>query len=285
MHREAMTMKRAAEQAPADPGRIEINGPEAFAGMRAAGRLAAATLDHVTSHVVPGVTTGELDALCERFIRDHGAIPAPLNYRGYPKATCISLNHVICHGIPGDKRLRDGDILNIDVTVILDGWHGDTSRMFFCGDRIPVKARRLVDVTYEALMRGIDAVRPGATVGDIGHAIQTHVEAQRFSVVRDFCGHGLGRVFHAPPSILHFGRPGQGTVLAEGMFFTIEPMINAGRFEAKVLSDGWTAVTRDRSLSAQFEHSVGVTADGAEIFTLSPAGYTKPPYLPGSGAS
>jgi len=278
VYRQAMTMKRAAEQAPADSGRIDIHGPEGFAGMRAAGQLAAATLDHVTPLVVPGVTTAELDALCETFIRDHGAIPAPLNYRGYPKATCISLNHVICHGIPGDKRLRDGDILNIDVTVILDGWHGDTSRMFFCGDRIPVRARRLVDVTYEALMLGIDAVRPGATVGDIGHAIQAHVEAQRFSVVRDFCGHGLGRVFHAPPSVLHFGQPGRGPVLAEGMFFTIEPMINAGRFEAKVLSDGWTAVTRDRSLSAQFEHSVGVTADGAEIFTVSPAGYTKPPY-------
>ncbi len=272
-----MVLKRATDTS-VEAGRIEIHGPEAFAGMRRAGRLAAATLDFVTPHVVPGVTTDELDALCETYIRDHGAIPAPLNYRGYPKATCISLNHVICHGIPGDRRLQDGDILNIDVTVILDGWHGDTSRMFFAGDKVSVKARRLVDVTYHALMRGIGAVRPGATVGDIGHAIQSYVEAQRFSVVRDFCGHGLGQVFHAPPSILHFGRPGQGAALAEGMFFTIEPMVNAGRYEAKVLSDGWTAVTRDRSLSAQFEHSVGVTADAAEIFTLSPAGYTNPPY-------
>jgi methionyl aminopeptidase len=247
--------------------------------MRKAGRLAAETLDFITPYVQPGVTTGELDQLCERFIRDHGAIPAPLGYRGYPKATCISINHVVCHGIPGDKRLRDGDILNLDITVILDGWYGDTSRMFLVGDNISVKARKLVDVTYDALMRGIAVVRPGATLGDIGHAIQTYAEGQRFSIVRDFCGHGLGRVFHDAPSVLHFGQAGSGTVLREGMFFTIEPMINAGRYDVKILSDGWTAVTKDKSLSAQFEHSIGVTADGCEIFTLSPAGYTKPPYI------
>lgn len=257
---------------------IPIHGPTEFEGMRRAGRLAAETLDYITGFVQPGVTTGELDRLSEAFIRDHGAVPAPLHYRGYPKATCISLNHVVCHGIPGDKRLTDSDILNIDITVILNGWFGDSSRMYFAGDRVSVKARRLVDVTYEAMMRGIAAVRPGATLGDIGHAIQSYAEGERFSVVRDFCGHGLGRVFHAPPSILHFGEPGAGTTLQPGMFFTIEPMINAGRYDVKILSDGWTAVTRDKSLSAQFEHSVAVTEDGVEIFTLSPAGHTKPPY-------
>lgn len=272
-----MTLTQTAEN-PAVTGKIQIHGTQAFDGMRQAGRLAAETLDFITPFVVPGAKTGELDRLCEMYIRDHGAVPAPLNYRGYPKATCISLNHVICHGIPGDRRLKDGDILNIDVTVILDGWHGDTSRMFLAGDRISVRARKLVDVTYEAMMRGIANITPGCTVGDIGHAIQTYAESHRFSVVRDFCGHGLGQVFHAPPSILHFGSPGQGPLLSEGMFFTVEPMINAGRSEAKVLSDGWTAVTRDKSLSAQFEHSVGVTATGVEIFTLSPAGFTKPPY-------
>ncbi|NBB81777.1 MAG: type I methionyl aminopeptidase [Alphaproteobacteria bacterium] len=272
-----MTLGKALENA-AETGRIPIHGADAFEGMRRAGRLAAATLDYITPLVQPGVTTGELDALCEAYIRDHDAIPAPLHYRGYPKATCISLNHVICHGIPGDRKLRNGDILNIDVTAVLDGWHGDTSRMFAIGDKVGVRARKLIDVTYEAMMRGIEAVRPGATVGDIGHAIQIYAESYRFAVVRDFCGHGLGQSFHAPPSILHFGRPGEGPTLAEGMFFTIEPMINAGRYEAKILSDGWTAVTRDRSLSAQFEHSVGVVEGGVEIFTLSPAGHTKPPY-------
>ncbi len=263
---------------PAETARIPVYDPEGFAAMRRAGRLAAATLDYITPFVQPGITTGELDARCEAYIRDHAAVPAPLGYRGYPKATCISLNHVVCHGIPGDRRLRDGDILNIDVTVILDGWYGDTSRMFYAGDKIGVKARKLVEVTYDAMMRGIAVVRPGATVGDIGHAIQSFVEAQRFSVVRDFCGHGVGQVFHAPPSVLHFGNPGEGPVLHPGMIFTIEPMINAGRYEVKVLADGWTAVTRDKSLSAQFEHSVGVTEDGVEIFTPSPAGYTRPPY-------
>ncbi|TVR98472.1 MAG: type I methionyl aminopeptidase [Rhodospirillales bacterium] len=254
---------------------VKLHGPADFHGMRKAGRLAAATLDMIAPHVRPGVRTDELDRLCEVFIRDHGAIPAPLGYRGFPKSICTSINHVVCHGIPGDRRLRDGDIVNIDVTVILDGWHGDTSRMYGAG-QIGIKAKRLVDVTFEAMWKGIEEVRPGATVGDIGHAIQAHVEARRFSVVRDFCGHGLGRVFHDAPNVLHFGRPGEGPVLKEGIFFTIEPMINAGRWEVKILSDGWTAVTKDRSLSAQFEHSVGVTADGVEVFTRSPAGLDRP---------
>ena len=258
--------------------RITIHGPEDFDGMRRAGRLAAETLDFITPHVQPGVTTDELDRLCHGFILDHGAIPAPLNYKGFPKSICTSVNHVVCHGIPSErKRLGKGDAINIDVTVILDGWHGDTSRMFFVGQN-SVKARKLIEVTYEAMMKGIAAVRPGATLGDIGAAIQGHAEAQRFSVVRDFCGHGLGRVFHTAPSVLHYGRPGTGVVLREGMFFTIEPMINAGRPDVKILDDGWTAVTRDKSLSAQFEHSVGVTAEGCEIFTLSPKGWHQPPY-------
>ncbi len=258
--------------------RITIHGPEDFEGMRRAGRLAAETLDFITPHVEPGVTTEELDRLCHGFILDRDAIPAPLNYKGFPKSICTSVNHVVCHGIPSErKRLSKGDAINIDVTVILDGWHGDTSRMFFVGQN-SVKARKLVEVTYEAMMKGIAAVRPGATLGDIGAAIQGHAEAQRFSVVRDFCGHGLGRVFHTAPSVLHYGRPGTGVVLREGMFFTIEPMINAGRPDVKILDDGWTAVTRDKSLSAQFEHSVGVTADGCEIFTLSPKGWHQPPY-------
>jgi methionyl aminopeptidase len=256
---------------------VKIHDEEAFAGMRRAGRLAAATLDYVTPFVLPGVATGELDRLCHQYILDHGAVPAPLGYRGFPRSICTSVNHVVCHGIPGDKRLTEGDIVNIDVTVILDGWHGDTSRMFYAGE-VGIKARRLVEVTYEAMMRGIAISRPGATLGDIGHAIQSFAEGHRFSVVRDFCGHGLGRVFHDAPSVLHFGKPGVGMKLRPGMFFTIEPMINAGRYEVKVLSDGWTAVTKDRSLSAQFEHSIGVTAEGCEIFTLSPAGYDRPPY-------
>ncbi len=256
---------------------IKIHSPDDFEGMRRAGRLAAATLDYITQFVRPGVMTEELDTLIEQYMRDHGGIPATLGYKGYSKSSCISINHVVCHGIPGVKRLAEGDIANIDVTVILDGWYGDTSRMYIVGSG-SVKAKKLVDVTYEAMMRGIAAVRPGATLGDIGHAIQTYAEANRFSVVRDFCGHGLGRVFHDAPSVLHYGQPGRGAVLKEGMFFTIEPMINAGRYEVKVLADGWTAVTRDKSLSAQFEHSIGVTKDGCEIFTLSPAGMNKPPY-------
>lgn len=206
------------------------------------------------------------------------AIPAPLNYKGFPKSICTSINHVVCHGIPCDKKLKNGDIMNIDVTVILDGWHGDTSRMFMVGDKISRKAERLVEVTYDAMMKGIEVVRPGATLGDIGYAIQSYAEDQHFSVVRDFCGHGLGRTFHAPPSVVHYGEPKTGTVLEPGMFFTIEPMINTGHWSTKILSDGWTAVTRDRGLSAQFEHSLAVTEDGFEIFTLSPKGWYKPPY-------
>jgi methionyl aminopeptidase len=259
------------------PNAIKLHGAEAFEGMRRAGRLAAEALDMLVPHVKPGVTTGELDRLAHDFITSHGAIPAPLNYRGFPKSICTSVNHVVCHGIPGDKVLQSGDIVNIDVTSIVDGWHGDTSRMYLVGD-VPLKARRLVDVTYEAMMRGIAAVKPGNHVGDIGHAIQVYAEAQRCSVVRDFCGHGLGKVFHDAPNILHFGAPGTGPVLKEGMFFTVEPMVNLGRHHVKILSDGWTAVTKDRSLSAQFEHSVGVTATGVEIFTLSPAGLHQPPY-------
>jgi len=264
----------------ADPAerRIRIHDAEGFAGMRNAGRLAAEVLDFITPEVKPGVTTDHLDRLCHGFIIDHSAIPAPLNYRGFPRSICTSINHVVCHGIPGDRKLDEGDILNIDITVILDGWHGDTSRMFLLGDKVPLKARRLVEITYEAMMRGIEAVRPGVRTGAIGHAIQSFAEAQRFSVVRDFCGHGIGRIFHDAPSILHFGAPEDGVELREGMFFTIEPMINAGRWEVKVLSDGWTAVTKDRSLSAQFEHTVAVTKDGCEIFTLSPKGWHHPPY-------
>jgi methionyl aminopeptidase len=260
-----------------DARRIAIHSPADFGPMRAAGRLAAETLDMIGPHVVPGVTTETLNNLCHDFITAHGAVPAPLNYRGFPKSTCISINHVVCHGIPGDKKLLDGDILNIDVTVILNGWYGDTSRMYVAGTP-STRAKRLMDVTYESLMRGIAAVKPGATFGDVGYVIQSFVESQRFSVVRDFCGHGIGQRFHEPPNVLHFGRPGDGAVFKPGMFFTIEPMVNAGRPEVKTLEDGWTAVTRDRSLSAQFEHMVGVTETGCEIFTLSPAGHTAPPY-------
>ena len=245
--------------------------------MHAAGRLAAEILDAVAPLVVPGATTAEIDDAITQHVQRAGAISATIGYKGYQHASCISVNHVVCHGIPGPKMLKDGDILNIDVTVIVDGWYGDTSRMYVAG-KLGRKAERLIEVTHDALMKGIEAVRPGATFGDIGHAIQTFVEAHRMSVVRDFCGHGLGRVFHAPPNVLHYGRPGAGPVLEEGMFFTIEPMVNLGRPETKVLPDDWTAVTRDRSLSAQFEHSVGVTADGCEIFTLSPAGLFHPTY-------
>ncbi len=257
--------------------RIKIHDAAGFEAMRRAGRLGAETLDYITPFVVPGVTTEELDRLCHNFIVERNAIPAPLNYRGFPKSICTSINHVVCHGIPGPKKLADGDIVNIDVTVIVDGWHGDTSRMFLVGN-VGVQARRLVDVTYEATMRGIEQVKPGATVGDIGHAIQSFAESNRFSVVRDFCGHGIGKVFHDTPSILHFGKPGAGPTLKPGMFFTIEPMINAGRWEVKILDDGWTAVTRDKKLSAQFEHTIGVTETGYEIFTASPKGLDRPPY-------
>jgi len=255
--------------------RIKVHGPEAFEGMRVAGRLAAECLDMLTPHVQPGVSTALLDRLAREFILDHGALPACLFYRGYGYTLCISPNHVVCHGAPGERVLKEGDIANIDVTVIVDGWHGDTSRMYALGEIAP-RARRLIDVTYEGLERGLAQVKPGARLGDIGHAIQSYVEAQRCSVVRDFCGHGLGRIFHDAPNILHYGRPGAGDVLQEGMFFTVEPMVNLGRPQVKLLADGWTAVTRDKSLSAQCEHSVGVTADGCEIFTRSPAGLFKP---------
>ena len=256
---------------------VILHDESGFAVMRAAGRLAATVLDMIAPHVVAGVTTGELDRICHEFIEAHGAVPAPLNYKGFPKATCISLNHVVCHGIPGEKTIRDGDILNIDVTVILDGWYGDTSRMYFVGEP-SVKAHLLTTVTYDCLMRGIEAARPGNPLGDIGHAIQRHAESNRFSVVRDFTGHGLGQTFHCAPTVLHFGTPGSGVKLEPGMIFTIEPMINAGRSETKILGDGRTAVTRDRSLSAQIEHSIGITEGEPEIFTLSPKGHTSPPY-------
>ncbi|MEM1265857.1 MAG: type I methionyl aminopeptidase [Pseudomonadota bacterium] len=257
------------------PGRlnrdgIRIHAPASFPAMAKAGRLAAETLDMIAPYVAPGVTTAELDQRIERFIEENGAISATIGYKGYQHASCISINHVVCHGIPSEKKLRDGDILNIDVTCIVDGWYGDSSRMYVAGKRAR-RAERLIEVTHEALLRGIAAVKPGNTFGDIGHAIQSFAEAERCSVVRDFCGHGLGRVFHAAPNVLHYGRPGAGPRLEPGMFFTIEPMINLGRPETKVLADGWTAVTKDKSLSAQFEHSVGVTEEGCEIFTLSPA--------------
>ncbi|TMJ18582.1 MAG: type I methionyl aminopeptidase [Alphaproteobacteria bacterium] len=258
-------------------GAIKLHGPDGFAGMRAAGQLAASILDALVPHVVPGVTTQELDDIVHRMTIEAGAVPATLGYRGYTKSCCTSINHVVCHGIPGDRALKDGDIVNIDVTPILDGWHGDTSRMYLVGD-VGIKARKLVQATYECLMLGIAQARPGNRLGDIGHAIQTHAEAQRYSVVRDFCGHGLGRVFHDAPEVVHAGRPGTGPELRPGMFFTIEPMINIGKSASKILDDGWTAVTRDRSLSAQFEHSIGITEDGCEIFTRSPAGLDSPPY-------
>jgi methionyl aminopeptidase len=258
-------------------GEAPIYGPDAFEGVRRAGRLTAEGLDLLVEHVRPGVTTEFLDRLAFEFAMDHGAYPATLHYRGYTKSICTSLNHVVCHGIPGPRPLREGDVLNIDITLILDGWHGDSSRMYPVGE-ISRKAERLVEVTYEAMMRGIGAVKPGNTVGDIGAAIQVYAEAERCSVVRDFCGHGLGLVFHDRPNILHYGEAGDGPVLEPGMIFTVEPMINLGKPHVKMLSDGWTAVTRDRSLSAQFEHSVGVTETGCEVFTYSPRGWHKPPY-------
>ncbi len=256
---------------------ITIHDADEFDGMRAAGKLAAEVLDMITEYVVPGVTTEELDQRCHQFMIDNNSQPATLGYRGYPKSSCISINHVVCHGIPGPKKLKDGDILNIDVTCILDGWFGDNSRMYVAG-KLNRKAERLLDVTHDSLMLAIDEVKPGNTFGDIGAAIQTYAESKGMSVVRDFCGHGLGRVFHSPPNVLHYGRRGTGPVLEPGMFFTIEPMINLGRAETKVLADDWTAVTRDKSLSAQFEHSVGVVEDGVEIFTLSPKGLFHPTY-------
>ena len=250
-----------------DLSNIKIHSSSDFEGMRKAGHLAARTLDFIEPHIKEGITTLELNDLCHDFIISHKAIPAPLNYKGFPKSICTSVNHVVCHGIPGPKKLEKGDILNIDITVILDGWYGDTSRMYAIG-KVSVLAQKLIDTTYEAMMRGIDVIRPGAHLGDIGHAIQSFAESKGFSSVRDFCGHGLGKVFHTAPNVLHYGKPHTGLELQEGMFFTVEPMINAGKYDIKILGDGWTAVTRDKSLSAQFEHSLGVTSTGYEIFTL-----------------
>jgi methionyl aminopeptidase len=258
-----------------DDSAIKLHDAAGFEGMRAAGRAAAEVLDMLVDEVHEGVSTARLDHLARQYVFDHNWVPACMDYRGYAHTTCISLNHVVCHGIPGSRQLRSGDIANIDVTVIVDGWHGDHSRMYGVGE-VSRKARRLMDVTWESLQKGIDAVKPGATVGDIGHAIQSYVESQRCSVVRDFCGHGLGRVFHDNPNIVHFGKRGQGPELKAGMFFTIEPMVNLGKFAVTILPDGWTAVTKDRSLSAQFEHSIGVTETGCEIFTLSPKGLHTP---------
>ncbi len=258
-------------------GAIKLYGPDGFEGMRRAGQLAAATLDELVPHVVPGVETQELDRIAREFILRGGGVPATMHYRGFTHSCCTSINHVVCHGIPGSKTLKAGDIINIDVTPMLDGWHGDTSRMFLVGD-VPIKARRLVEVTYEAMMLGIAQAKPGNRLGDVAHAIQSFAEKHRYGVVRDFCGHGLGRVFHDAPEVVHVGRPGTGPELKPGMFMTIEPMINIGRPDVKMLDDGWTAVTRDRSLSAQFEHSIGITETGCEIFTISPGGLHAPPY-------
>jgi methionyl aminopeptidase len=256
---------------------IKIHTPDDFQSMRKAGKLAAEVLDALTDFVKPGITTDEINSFGHEMIISAGAIPAPLGYRGFPKSLCTSINHVVCHGIPSDKKLAEGDIINIDVTVIVDGWHGDTSRMFYVGN-IPIKAKRLTQVTYESMMIGIEKVKPGARLGDIGHAIQNYAEKAGFSVVREYCGHGLGKVFHDAPNVLHYGKPGTGVELKPGMFFTIEPMINAGKADTHLLADGWTVITRDRSLSAQFEHSIGVTETGYEIFTASPAGFNLPPY-------
>jgi methionyl aminopeptidase len=261
-----------------DQGKTEeFTLEERLQGMRLAGGLTAEALDLLVGAVVPGVQTDVLDKLVYEFALDNDAIPATLNYRGYTHSLCSSINHVVCHGIPGPKTLKEGDIVNLDVTLIKDGWHGDSSRMYPVGE-ISRKAERLINITYEGLLRGLAAVKDGATTGDIGAAIQSYAESENCSVVRDFCGHGLGRKFHEKPNILHYGTPGQGTLLKEGMLFTVEPMINLGRPDVKILSDGWTAVTRDKSLSAQFEHSIAVTKDGCEIFTKSPKGFDCPPY-------
>ncbi|KTR85236.1 type I methionyl aminopeptidase [uncultured Novosphingobium sp.] len=258
-------------------GTIKLHGPDGFEGMRRAGRLAAQILDEIAPMVQPGVSTAAIDDKVREMTLAGGAVPATMGYRGYAHSSCISINHVVCHGIPSEKTLKDGDIVNIDVTPLLDGWHGDSSRMYLVGD-VPLKARRLVDVTYECLMIGIDKAKPGARLGDIGAAIQAYAEQNRYGVVREFCGHGVGRLFHDAPEVVHAGREGTGPELKPGMFFTIEPMINLGKPPVKMLADGWTAVTRDKSLSAQFEHSIGITEDGCEIFTLSPKGLHKPPY-------
>jgi methionyl aminopeptidase len=261
-----------------DERQVTLHKPEDFVPMRKAGKLAAEVLDMIGEHVQIGVSTDRLNTICHDHIIAAGAIPAPLNYRGFPKSICTSVNHVVCHGIPSEQVLRDGDIINIDVTVIVDGWYGDTSRMYWVGD-VPIKAKRLTQVTYESMMRGIEMVKPGVKLGDIGHEIQKHAENHRYSVVRDYCGHGIGRVFHTAPNVLHYGRKNTGLTLEEGMFFTIEPMVNIGTHRT-ILSkhDDWTVTTRDKSLSAQFEHTIGVTKDGFEIFTTSPKGFTCPPY-------
>tara|TARA_B100000686_G_scaffold354108_1_gene462705 strand:+ start:244 stop:1020 length:777 start_codon:yes stop_codon:yes gene_type:complete len=254
------------------------NYKENFAKLKISGKLAADTLDNITSYVKPGVSTAELDKICYEFIRDNGGYSAPLFYRGFPKSCCTSVNHVICHGIPGNKFLNEGDIINIDVTAIVDQWHGDTSRMFYVGN-VPIKSQNLVNTTYECMMKGISIIKNGTHLGDIGNVIQSHAEKNGFSVVRDFCGHGIGKIFHMAPNILHYGKKGEGAKLETGMVFTVEPMINQGKYELNLLKDGWTAVTKDKLLSAQFEHTVGVTNDGFEIFTKSNIGYQKPPYL------
>ena len=253
------------------------NYKESFEQMKIAGSIAAEALDEVTSFVQPGVSTKKLDKICYDFIKDNGGYSAPLYYRGFPRSCCTSVNHVVCHGIPGDKYLNDGDIINIDVTAIINGWHGDTSRMFFVGD-VSVKSKNLVSATYDSMMKAISIIKNGIYTGDIGETIQSYVEKKGFSVVRDFCGHGIGKTFHMTPNILHYGKKGEGTKIETGMIFTVEPMINEGIYNTKLLKDGWTAVTKDKSLSAQFEHTVGVTNDGFEIFTKSKKNYTHPPY-------
>jgi len=253
------------------------NYKESFEQIKIAGSLAAETLDEVTSYVKPDVTTDKLNKICYEFIRDNNGYSAPLFYRGFPKSCCTSVNHVVCHGIPTNKYLREGDIVNIDVTAIVDGWHGDTSRMFFVGD-VSVKCKNLVAVTYDSMMKAISIIKTGIHLGNIGEVIQTYIEKKGFSVVRDFCGHGIGKIFHEPPNILHYGKKGEGIKLETGMIFTVEPMINEGIYNTKLLKDGWTAVTKDKLLSAQFEHTVGVTKDGFEIFTKSKKKYEQPPY-------
>ena len=254
------------------------NFKEKFEKMRAAGNLASRTLDMLTENIKPGISTDKIDKLGYEFIKDNGGFSAPLFYRGFKKSLCTSLNHVVCHGIPSDRILNEGDIINIDVTAIVSDHHGDTSRMF-CVGKTPVKANNLIDATYEAMMKAIKILKPNVKLGDIGHAIQSHVEEKGFSVVRDFCGHGVNTKFHEAPNVLHYGEKNTGAELVPGMTFTIEPMINSGKYEVKVLSDGWTAVTKDKSLSAQFEHTLGITENGYEIFTESVKGYHKPPYL------
>lgn len=258
-------------------GTIKLHDEAGFEGMRRAGRLAASILDAIVPLMQPGVTTAEIDDRVREMMLAGGAVPATLGYRGYTHSCCISINHVVCHGIPGEKALKDGDIVNVDVTPLLDGWHGDTSRMYLVGD-VALKARRLVEVTHECLMIGIEKAQPGARLGDIGAAIEAHAHQFRYGVVREFCGHGVGRLFHDAPEVVHAATAGTGPELRPGMFFTIEPMINLGRPWVKLLKDGWTAVTRDKSLSAQFEHSIGITETGNEIFTLSEKGLHKPPY-------